>query len=514
MLFACGGGGEVDGDDTASEAGAVDTLEGVKNAVIQIEAEGSFVDPQVGMVFNAAGRGSGFIIDPSGIAVTNNHVVTGAALVRVWVGGEADGEVHNARVLGVSECTDLAVLDIEGDGFPYLAWYPETISVGLDVYAAGFPLGEPEFTLTRGIISKESADGDTQWASVDGVVMHDATINPGNSGGPLITKDGQVVGVNYMGNPDANQFFAITAQQAQSVAATLQGGEDYLSIGINGTAIYSENLSGIWVASVESGSPADLAGVEGGDIILTIEDLILSTDGTMADYCDILRTHNADDTLGIQVYRYAEGVVYEGQLNGRELAPMGVVSGQSGGDTSSSPPPTQPPPPTPPAATGYTSYMTVTDDHDSIQIEVPSSWTDIDGRAWSFGGVRVGASIWAAPDLEDFNDDWRAPGIIFNATDQVDQVGGCTGVLEEYEARYMAACTFADTDMLVDSGMILMTDVYENCGGAGGQRVEFYCVMPEDESFLLYLKMGMMSDADIEAAPIVFGSLQMIGPFP
>jgi serine protease Do len=91
---------------TPIPAGLVTNVEDVKKATVQIEAEGSFVDPQVGQVYNVAGRGSGFIIDPSGIAVTNNHVVTGAALIKVWVGGET--KPRNARVLGVSECWDLA----------------------------------------------------------------------------------------------------------------------------------------------------------------------------------------------------------------------------------------------------------------------------------------------------------------------------------------------------------------------------------------------------------------------
>ena len=95
---------------------AITSLQDVKNAVIQIEAQGSFVDPQVGLQLNAAGFGSGFIIDESGIAVTNNHVVTGAALLRVYVGGES--EPRNARVLGASECSDLAVIDLEGEGYP------------------------------------------------------------------------------------------------------------------------------------------------------------------------------------------------------------------------------------------------------------------------------------------------------------------------------------------------------------------------------------------------------------
>src|SRR5574338_543036 len=111
---------------------SVSSIEDVKKATVQIEAQGSFVDPQMGQLYNTAGRGSGFIIDPSGIAVTNNHVVTGAALIKVWVGGETSP--RNARILGVSECWDLAVIDIEGDGYPFLDFHDGSIDPGLEVY--------------------------------------------------------------------------------------------------------------------------------------------------------------------------------------------------------------------------------------------------------------------------------------------------------------------------------------------------------------------------------------------
>ena len=129
----------------------------------------------------------------------------------MYVGGESQ---PRDAILGVSECADLAVIDIEGDGYPYLDWYGGNVGVGLDIYAAGFPLGDPEFTLTRGIVSKARASGKTNWASVISVIEHDATINPGNSGGPLVTADGKVVTVNYAGSQDVGQFFAISQPQA------------------------------------------------------------------------------------------------------------------------------------------------------------------------------------------------------------------------------------------------------------------------------------------------------------
>jgi serine protease Do len=97
-------------------------------------------------------------------------VVTGAAFLQIYVEGE--DEPRNAKILGVSECSDLAVIDVDGDGFPYLAWYPDELAVGVDVFAAGFPLGDHEYTLLDGIISKEDADGGSSWASVDSVIEH------------------------------------------------------------------------------------------------------------------------------------------------------------------------------------------------------------------------------------------------------------------------------------------------------------------------------------------------------
>jgi serine protease Do len=378
------------------ETTAVKSLQDVKSAVIQIEAQGSFVDPQVGLQLNVAGRGSGFIIDESGIAVTNNHVVTGAALLRVWVGGES--EPRNARVLGASECSDLAVIDIDGEGYPYLEWYEGPITVGMDVYAAGFPLGDPEFTLTRGIISKERADGETDWASVDAVVQHDAVINPGNSGGPLVSPEGQVVGVNYAGASGVDQYFAIARAEALRIIDQLQAGQDVTSIGVNGIAVNDGYISGIWVSSVKSGSPADRAGVQGGDIISAIEGLILATDGTMADYCDILRSHAPEDTLSIEVLRYATEEILVGQLNGRELelsfSFAQEVEEQAAGELDSDFA----------AGASYTEYVEVWDDTETIVVEIPVEWSaEVDGRPYLDENEEfLAADIQASSNLEDF----------------------------------------------------------------------------------------------------------------
>jgi len=319
----------------------VTKLSDVQDAVVQIEAEGTFLDPEFGLQVNSAGRGTGFIIDPDGYAVTNNHVVTGAALVKVWLNGESSS--RNAKVVAYSECNDLALIKIDGSDFSYLDWYDGEITTGMEVYLAGFPLGEPEFSLTKGIISKTNTSGDTSWTAISGGVLgHDATGNPGNSGGPLVTSDGKVVGVHFASRSDANQYFAISEETAKQVVPTLLKGKNFESIGVNGSVVSNDDGSvyGVWVASVASGSPADKAGIKPGDIITQLEGLVVGTDGTMADYCSVIRTHDENATLSVTVLRWSTGEILEGQLNGRELEVTGNFNGStgssSGGDTSTS----------------------------------------------------------------------------------------------------------------------------------------------------------------------------------
>jgi len=221
--------------------------------------------PEVGLS-SSAGSGSGFIISSDGLAVTNNHVVTGAATLEVFIGGDTT-KGYNAKVVGVSECNDLAVIDIDAPGdLPRFDWYDGAVKAGLDVYAAGFPLGDPEFTLTKGIVAKAKAGGDlTGTSSIDHTIEHDANIQPGNSGGPLVNDEGQVVAVNYAGGAEATttaQFYGIASDLAQPVVERLRDGS-YESLGINGWAVYDEaaGISGIWVAGVAPGVVVLMAGL-------------------------------------------------------------------------------------------------------------------------------------------------------------------------------------------------------------------------------------------------------------
>lgn len=460
---------------------AVDNLQDVQSAVVQIVARGTFIDPEVGLLLNAAGSGSGFIIDESGIAVTNNHVVTGAATLEVYLAGES--RPRNARILGVSECSDLAVIDIDGEGFPFLEWYDGPINVGLDVYAAGFPLGDPEFTLTRGIVSKANANGDTSWASIDRVLEHDATINPGNSGGPLVDPNGKVVGVNYAGRSSTNQYYAIGREEALRVVERLRNGEDVNSIGINGTAVSDgESIFGIWVSSVKSGSPADNARIEAGDIIVSIEDLVLATDGTMADYCDILRTRTPQDTMDVQVLRFATGEILEGQLNGRPLEQTIVFGRELEGEVESGP-----------EGQTYT-YTTITDDSGLLIVEVPTAWSDTNGSAWTSDGEEIGVAVSAAPDLEGFNTTWDIPGVFFGASAQLN-----TTVPELLDGfTFSGSCTYDGRYDYSDPLYAGQYDLWTNCGSAGSLYL-ILAAEPDDASFVILVAVQIVTEMDLDA---------------
>lgn len=459
--------------ETPLPSGLVMNLTDLKKATIQIEAQGTFIDPEFGFIPNAAGRGSGFIIDPSGIAITNNHVVTGAALLKVWVGGDTS-KVYNARIMGVSECSDLAVIDIEGDGFPYLSWYDKTTTVGLEVYLAGYPLGDPEYTMTKGIVSKEKADGETSWSSVDSVIEHTATSNPGNSGGPLVDANAQVVGVHYASN-SATQYFAIDHGIAKSVIDQLSTSKDVDTIGINGQAVVSDDgsLTGIWVSSVESGSPADKAGVKAADIILSMEGLSLARDGTMKDYCDILRSHNPDATLALEVLRWESQQVLDGQLNGRTLELAYTLNqGEPTEAVTGEPAPTEEGAsyPTNCQASSTSGYMTCWDDTTNITVDVPDNWSDVNGTSWIFGDdeEEIGVALSAAPNLADFSDYYDVEGIFFGASDTFAKWGGYVEFLDYYTGAYRDDCTFVGRIDYEDTYYEGKYDRYSDCGGSGG----------------------------------------------
>ncbi len=414
LLSACGGGvdgGSASGSTVALLATASTTttvaesnLSTLKSSVVQILAEGEIRDPGDGQT-SFKSSGSGFFITADGKIVTNNHVVTGAGALTVLIGGETKDRFP-ARVLGVSECSDLAVLElVDAGSYPALSWSTKTVVPPLETYAAGFPLGDPEFTVTRGVVSKAEASGDTSWASVRHVIEHDANIQPGNSGGPLVDAEGKLIGVNYAGGDPGTgtaQFFAIAQDLAQPLITELQSGNKE-TIGVNGQAFLDKeaNLSGVWVRGLTPGGPASNAGVKPGDIITTLNGVDLGG-GNMAPYCRVLRSAQPEAAMSIRVLRFDTKEVLEGELFGKPLASVFSFAQQL-----------QEQVPTGGGAGVPTSgeFVRIVDDTQTISVEVPKEWSDVKTAAQDLAGLGTKQpTIIAAPNAATFENAF-GPGV-------------------------------------------------------------------------------------------------------
>lgn len=230
---------------------------------------------------NAQAVGTGFIVDPSGIIVTNNHVAGKADKITVTL---SDGRKFQAKLLGADEKTDLAVLKVESDKpLPYVEFGDAAkVRVGQSVMAVGNPFGLGG-TVTTGIVSARGRD--IQSGPFDDYIQTDAAINRGNSGGPLFDLNGKVIGINTaIFSPTGGSVglgFAIPSTLAQPVVAQLKD-HGRVERGLLGvqiqpvTAEIAESLSlgsasGALVAQVEPNSAAQKAGIVSGDVIKSVD---------------------------------------------------------------------------------------------------------------------------------------------------------------------------------------------------------------------------------------------------
>jgi len=262
-----------------------------------------------------------------------------------------------------------------------------------------------------------------------------------------------------------------------------------------------ESLSGIWVASVESGSPADRAGIQGGDIILRLEGLVLATDGTMSDYCDILRSHNPEDILSVDVLRFDTGERLEGQLNGRELEVMSVPVVPTPAPVSGEPPDTL----------TYSGYTLITDDSGVIQVEVPLEWTDVDGSAWVLDGEEIGVTVSASSDLAGFTDTYKTPGMFFGASRVLVADYDVSSFLDAVD--FSDECTFDGRYEYDDGVYVGFYDLYIECGG-GQSTIANIAAVPEDGTFMVWVLTQIISDRDVDAFSQIIDTFQVVGALP
>jgi serine protease Do len=226
------------------------------------------------------GQGSGFFITSDGYAVTNNHVVESAENVQVTAD---DGKTYTAKVIGTDSRTDLALIKVDGDNFPFVKLSDTAPRVGDWVLAVGNPFGLGG-TVTAGIVSARGRDIGA--GPYDDFIQIDAPVNKGNSGGPTFDVDGNVIGVNTaIYSPSGGSVgiaFAIPAETVKNVVAQLRD-KGVVTRGWIGVQIQTvtpdiadsmglKQASGALVSEPQKDSPAAKAGIQSGDVITAVND--------------------------------------------------------------------------------------------------------------------------------------------------------------------------------------------------------------------------------------------------
>ena len=270
-----------------------------KNSVVGIANQGVTTNI-FGQVTETASAGSGFVISQDGYIVTNYHVIEGAKTLTVITNNE---EEFPATVVGYDEGNDFALIKVDVTGWtPVKLGSSDDLIVGDQVVAIGNPLGEITNSLTVGYISVKDRDVTIE-SSIINMLQTDTAINPGNSGGPLFNMKGEVIGITtakYSGNAVESIGFAIPIDDvSQMITELLEKG--FISAPYMGVQITDQaDGIGVYVYSVEPGSPAAKAGLRKGDIIVGIGDIETPT---LSSLDKALRNFEPDDTTTIQVYR-------------------------------------------------------------------------------------------------------------------------------------------------------------------------------------------------------------------
>ena len=311
---------DVTTNSTSTEMTPQDVYENYVNAVVLVYNQGT-TSTYWGQA-ESQSSGSGMIISKDGYVITNNHVVEGAEKLTVMT---TSGEEYDATVIGADEVNDVALLKIEGDeDFPTVSiGDSDQIEVGEQVCAIGNPLGELTNTLTVGYVSaldREISESST--GTTINMFQTDCAINSGNSGGPIFDMNGNVVGITtakYSSSGYSNAAsvegigFCIPINDAMSIVNDLmQYGyvKGRVSMGVSVRAMdttvaqYYNLPTGVYVAGVTSGSAAENAGIQEGDMICAIDG---DETASVAALKQKLKDYKPGDTATVSIYRSSTG---------------------------------------------------------------------------------------------------------------------------------------------------------------------------------------------------------------
>lgn len=270
--------------------------------------------PSVVHIQTSSGLGSGVVYDGDGLIVTAAHVVGEDETVRIRF---ADGEQVTGTVVGTAPDVDIAVIEVDRSDVPAAGFSLEKPRVGQLAIAIGSPWGL-ESTVTAGIISAVDQTN-CGFESCVSMVQTDAAINPGNSGGALVNRHGLVVGINVsiFTESGANDGvgFAVPAEIAMEYANSIVSGESIETafLGVVGEFV-SEGQAGALITEVIPGTAAEDAGIEVGDIIISIDDVEIKG---IDDLAAQVRAHRAGEIVALVLIREGEEMVIEVTLGVR-----------------------------------------------------------------------------------------------------------------------------------------------------------------------------------------------------
>jgi serine protease Do len=279
------------------------------------------ISTTTGGLVSGSGTGSGVIYDAAGWILTNRHVAENAESLTVTLN---DGRSFDGTVYGLDSLTDLAIVKIDGEDLPVA---PIGASADLEPGQLAIAIGNPlgfENTVTTGIVSglgrviTASDASQTSAETLRNLIQTDAAINPGNSGGPLVNSAGQVIGINTAVNAEAQGLgFAIPIDVAKPIMEQALAGQElqrpwigvyYVPVtpaiaeeeglGVDAGALVSSSSGG--ADAVFPGSPAEVAGIQDGDVIVAIEGEQITTE---ADLAALMLLHAPGDTVTLRVMR-------------------------------------------------------------------------------------------------------------------------------------------------------------------------------------------------------------------
>lgn len=303
----------------------VNAVEKVSKSVVNISSV-RMVQDQLYRIFPIEGAGSGVIIDKKGYILTNNHVIEGADKLKVTT---TDGNTFEGKVKGTDDLTDLAVIKIQSNESLRSSELgnSDSLKIGQIVIAIGNPFGLAGGpTVTAGIVSALNRKLQFEKGILE-LIQTDAAINPGNSGGPLINANGEVIGINTAKMPYAQGIgFAVPVNVAKAILNELIDKGRVTTrpwIGIS-TIKITRQLAGYYnlpvsqgalVAEVQPHSPADYAGIRKGDIIESIDGIIINNPSQIVSS---LKNKSINDKLKITINRYGRAFDVEVRLLSRQ----------------------------------------------------------------------------------------------------------------------------------------------------------------------------------------------------